>query len=136
MTVGERIQMYRKQFGMSQEELGQKLLVSRQTISLWEKDQTVPTIANLVRLKEIFGVSVDDILGINVTEQNSGMLPYETYRFRFVKEELSEKSNLQKAFSSHLALCSVDCAFNLLIFGRRDDWLCDRVVVCCCDFSY
>lgn len=96
MTVGERIQMYRKQFGMSQEELGQKLLVSRQTISLWEKDQTVPTIANLVRLKEIFGVSVDDILGINVTEQNSGMLPYETYRFRFVKEELSEIRRLQR----------------------------------------
>ena len=51
MTVGERIQMYRKQLGFSQEELGQKLLVSRQTISLWEKNQTVPTIDNLIRLK-------------------------------------------------------------------------------------
>lgn len=58
MTVGERIQMHRKQLGISQEELGQKLLVSRQTISLWEKDQTVPTIDNLIRLKEIFNVSV------------------------------------------------------------------------------
>ena len=37
MTVGEKIQTYRKQLGMSQEELGQKLLVSRQTISLWKK---------------------------------------------------------------------------------------------------
>ena len=48
MTVGEKIQAYRKRLGMSQEELGQKLLVSRQTISLWEKDQTVPTIDNLI----------------------------------------------------------------------------------------
>ena len=62
MTVGQRIQHYRKLQGLSQEELGQKLLVSRQTVSLWENDQTLPTIDNLVRLKEIFGVSIDEIL--------------------------------------------------------------------------
>jgi len=62
MTIGEKIQKYRKQLGMSQEELGQKLLVSRQTISLWEKDQTVPTIDNLKLLKDIFNVSIDEML--------------------------------------------------------------------------
>ncbi len=62
MTVGEKIQKYRKNLSLSQEELGQKLLVSRQTISLWEKDQTVPSLDNLMRLKEIFGISVDEIL--------------------------------------------------------------------------
>ena len=46
MTIGEKIQKYRKDLGLSQEELGQKLIVSRQTLSLWEKDQTVPTIDN------------------------------------------------------------------------------------------
>lgn len=65
MTVGEKIQKHRKERGMSQEELGQLLLVSRQTVSLWEKDQTVPTIDNLMRLKEIFGISVDEILDSN-----------------------------------------------------------------------
>ena len=90
MTVGEKIQTYRKQLGMSQEELGQKLLVSRQTISLWEKDQTVPTIDNLIRLREIFGVSVDEILGFETIEQNNEILPNELYRFTFSKEELSE----------------------------------------------
>ena len=98
MTVGEKIQMYRKQHKMSQEELGQKLLVSRQTISLWEKNQTVPTVDNLIRLKEIFNVSVDDILGLNGTEQNSKNddLPNETYRFHFPKGELEEIYHLQK----------------------------------------
>ena len=62
MTVGEKIQLYRKRNGLSQEELGQKLLVSRQTVSLWEMDKTLPTVDNLLRLKEIFSVSVDDIL--------------------------------------------------------------------------
>lgn len=62
MTIGESICKQRKRLGISQEMLGKRLLVSRQTISLWEKNQTVPTIDNLVRLKEIFGVSLDDIV--------------------------------------------------------------------------
>lgn len=59
MTIGERIQQYRKNLGLSQEELGARLHLSRQTVSLWEKGQTFPTIDNLIRLKEIFGVSID-----------------------------------------------------------------------------
>ena len=38
------------------------MLVSRQTVSLWEMDKTLPTIDNLLRLKEIFSISVDDLL--------------------------------------------------------------------------
>lgn len=62
MTAGEKILNLRKENNLSQEELAEKLCVSRQTISLWETDQTLPTIDNLVRLKEIFGVSIDKIL--------------------------------------------------------------------------
>ena len=62
MTIGEKIYKCRKENNLSQEELGKKLFVSKQTISLWEKDQTVPTIDNLMKLKEIFGVSIDEII--------------------------------------------------------------------------
>ncbi len=62
MTLGEKLQQLRKEKQMSQEELGNLLLVSRQTVSLWENNQTVPTVDNLIRLKEIFGVSIDSIL--------------------------------------------------------------------------
>lgn len=96
MTVGEKIQKYRKAFGMSQEELGQKLYVSRQTISLWEKDQTVPTIDNLMRLREVFGVSVDEILDIERKESVSEIEPYETYQFNYTKTELKEIDRLQR----------------------------------------
>ena len=90
MTTGEKINYYRKQLGLSQEELGQKLLVSRQTISLWEKDQTVPTIDNLIRLKEIFGVSVDELLGCAEENQTEVNLPVakESYVFRYTKKSL------------------------------------------------
>lgn len=96
MIVGEKIQMYRKQLKMSQEELGQKLLVSRQTISLWEKDQTVPTIENLIRLREIFGVSIDDILGFDNAKQKDEILPNETYQYQFTKDELNKIQRLQR----------------------------------------
>lgn len=101
MTVGEKIQLYRKNLGMSQEELGQKLLVSRQTISQWEKDQTVPTIDNLIRLKEVFGVSVDDILTNEPNETVIDSEPNETYSFNFDVNELqwifrAQKRNIWK----------------------------------------
>lgn len=102
MSVGKKIQAYRKQFNFSQEELGQKLLVSRQTVSLWEKDQTVPTVDNLMRLREIFGVSVDELLDIKPgeKEQKEECAPkpkaVETYLFNYQKSELNEIYRLQR----------------------------------------
>lgn len=100
MTTGEKINYYRKQLGLSQEELGQKLLVSRQTVSLWEKGQTVPTIDNLIRLKEIFGVSVDEILGCEEEKETRQDVPIakESYNFRYTQEEINsifKQSNKQ-----------------------------------------
>ncbi len=88
MTVGEKIQFYRKKIGLSQEELGQKMHVSRQTISLWEMDKTLPTIDNLLRLKEIFSVSVDDILSEAEPIENKTEEPKESYAFKYDKTEM------------------------------------------------
>lgn len=51
MTIGSRIQALRKERGMSQEELANKLSVSRQTVSQWETGQTAPSIDNIYTLK-------------------------------------------------------------------------------------
>ena len=94
MTIGERIQQYRKDLGMSQEELGQNLFVSRQTVSQWETDQTLPTVDNLLRLKELFGISVDEILEGQAEEkadEKSEEKPLETYRMTFTKDELKAR---------------------------------------------
>lgn len=88
MTVGEKIQYYRKKAGLSQEDLGRELLVSRQTVSLWETGQTLPTIDNLIRLKDIFGVSIDQILCEEETEkQKSEILPAEIVSQRSTEED-------------------------------------------------
>ena len=95
MTIGERLQQHRKDLGLSQEELGQRLLVSRQTVSLWETDQTLPTIDNLLRLKELFGISVDELLEGKKEEQEEQEKPLESYCMTFSAEELKKR---EKAF--------------------------------------
>lgn len=117
MTVGEKIQKHRKHLSLSQEELGQKLLVSRQTISLWEKDQTVPTIDNLMRLSDIFGISVDEILDSENKEQNTEIQPNEVYQFIFTKEELNEIYRLQRKITCKKPiLFSLICIFLIVFF--------------------
>ncbi len=117
MTVGEKIQKYRKDLGLSQEELGQKLLVSRQTISLWEKDQTVPTIDNLIRLSDIFEISVDEILKSENKEQNAEIQPNESYQFIFSKQELNEIYRLQrKSIYKRPIIFTVICILMIVFF--------------------
>ncbi len=89
MNFGEKIQLYRKNHNMSQEELGQKLFVSRQTVSLWEKGQTAPTIENLIRLGEIFSVTVDELLGGEGAKPEAEIAS-EAYKFKFSPEEIRE----------------------------------------------
>ena len=55
MTLGERILQKRKECGLSQENLGEKLDVTRQTVYKWESDQAVPELDKLITLAQIFG---------------------------------------------------------------------------------
>lgn len=62
MTTGEKIATLRRELGLSQEALGEKLGLSRQAVSKWEADQAVPGMDNLVELARLFGVPVDTLL--------------------------------------------------------------------------
>jgi transcriptional regulator with XRE-family HTH domain len=62
MKLSEKIQQLRKQNNLSQEQLAGKLKISRQSISKWESEQSVPEIDKIVYLSEIFGVTTDYLL--------------------------------------------------------------------------
>ncbi len=62
MTLGEKIYHLRTEQGLSQEALGEKLGVSRQSVSKWETDQSIPELDKIVTVSEIFGVSTDYLL--------------------------------------------------------------------------
>lgn len=64
MTLGQRIAQKRKEQGLSQEGLGERLGVSRQAIYKWESDASLPEIDKLITLSKIFSVSVGWLLGV------------------------------------------------------------------------
>ena len=62
MDVGIRIKKYREKQNISQDELAEKIFVSRQTISNWENSKSYPDIKSLLLLSDIFKVSLDDFM--------------------------------------------------------------------------
>ena len=62
MTLGERIKRYRQMQGLSQEELAEKINVSRQAITKWENDNGIPDIDNLIALSKIMGITLDELV--------------------------------------------------------------------------
>lgn len=62
MEIGNKINQLRKLSGMTQEQLAEKINVSRQTISKWESDNTSPDLESIVKISKIFHVSLDDLL--------------------------------------------------------------------------
>lgn len=61
--LSENIKRLRAESGMSQEELAARLAVVRQTVSKWERGMSVPDADMVVRLAELFGVPVSELLG-------------------------------------------------------------------------
>lgn len=62
MTFGEKLQLLRKQNGMSQEQLASQLNVSRQAISKWELNSSLPDTENLIKISDLFDTSLDYLL--------------------------------------------------------------------------
>lgn len=62
MNLSKQIKKYRTRVQFSQEELAEKLYVSRQTISNWENEKSYPDIHNLLLMSVLFNVSLDDLV--------------------------------------------------------------------------
>jgi Predicted transcriptional regulators len=62
MTFGEKLQNLRKIKHMSQEELASKITVSRQAVSKWELNESVPDTENVIQISKVLGVSIDYLL--------------------------------------------------------------------------
>lgn len=71
MTFGKKLFDLRKRNNMSQDELATKVDVSRQAISKWELDETLPESENIIKLADMFYVSADYLLNDNVEYTNN-----------------------------------------------------------------
>ncbi len=91
--INETIKHFRKAKGMSQEELAVKLNVVRQTVSKWENGLSVPDAEALIRMAEVLGVSVSQLLGMEAEGKSTKELSEELEN---LNEQLAKKNQREK----------------------------------------
>lgn len=94
MNLGNHLFHARKKKGLSQEEVAEKLGISRQTVSKWETDETLPDICQSKRLAAIYGVSLDELVEFDIDVKEIQDVINKT------SEEVSNKIDWTKAWSS------------------------------------
>ncbi|WP_390410055.1 helix-turn-helix domain-containing protein [Lacticaseibacillus jixiensis] len=80
MQIGKQIQKGRERLGMTQDQLADKLYVSRQTISNWGNDRHYPDIENLLMLSVLFDTSLDELVKGDVPAMKRQVFTKESYR--------------------------------------------------------
>ena len=93
MKFNEKLLELRKKQGLSQEELGMELQVSRQTISKWETDETLPDIRQSKRLAALYGLSLDELVEFDMDVKEIQEAIERT------SEEVTNKIDWNKAWS-------------------------------------
>ena len=72
IEIADRLVKLRKKYGYSQEELADKLGLSRQAVSKWERAEASPDTDNLICLAKLYGVSLDELLATDYYEYKKG----------------------------------------------------------------
>jgi putative transcriptional regulator len=89
----DNLKKLRKQNGLTQEELAERLHVVRQTVSKWEKGLSVPDADYLIRLAEIFEISVSELLGGDVeTSENKNIIAQKLEQLNAILAEKNRRS--------------------------------------------
>lgn len=78
MTFAEKLKELRKQSGISQEKLAERLGVSRQAVTKWERDSGVPDIENIIAISKLFDVSMDELFSNERSEKKERDFLYES----------------------------------------------------------
>lgn len=89
MELGQQIKKYRNGLDLSQELLAEKIYVSRQTISNWENGKNYPDINSLLRLSEVFQVSMDTLVKGDLEEMKEEIRQEDKHRFKRVSNLFS-----------------------------------------------
>ncbi len=110
MNFNKTLQELRKAKGLSQEELGEKLSVSRQTISKWENGTAYPDMLNLMTISRFFDLSVDELINGKKEEETTEEIPTEE------NDTTSDNSSFHCEYESRikikgLPLIHINCGF-------------------------
>lgn len=128
MEIGNRLKELRIKAGYTQENVSDKIAVSRQTVSNWENSKTYPDIVSIIRLSDLYGISMDELL-----KGDANMIKH------LEKSTDAVKSNRRLSVIGIINLIAI-IAF-ILVIGDHDSsllWITmclEFVVLCAVDFS-
>ena len=109
MELGKQIKMHRQKVNLSQEELADRVYVSRQTISNWENDKSYPDVNSLVLLSEIFQISLDRLIKGDI----------DVMKEVIQKEEIRKLNSYGKIYALMLVITAVSA---VPLFMWLDTW--------------
>ncbi|MBQ3112482.1 MAG: helix-turn-helix transcriptional regulator, partial [Firmicutes bacterium] len=121
MSLGENISALRKKQGWSQEELALKLEVTRQSVSKWESDQSVPDIERIIAISRLFGVSTDVLL-LDAPAASATAAPQLR---RLTLADAEAYLQLRRRHAPQLARATfacITCAVPLMLLGAFTEW--------------
>ena len=126
MILSEKIIMLRKKYGWSQEELAERLDISRQSVSKWESGASIPDLERIVSMSQLFGVTTDYLLKdeMEETEFADEMTPEITEGKVITVEEANTFLEATKKYAARIApavaLCVVSPTVLLWLAGMAD----------------
>ena len=107
MELGKQIKKHRQEVQLSQEELAERVYVSRQTISNWENDKSYPDVNSLVLLSETFQISLDNLIKGDI----------EVMKDVIQKEEIEKMNRYGKIYTIMLIATAVSAAPLFMLLG-------------------
>ncbi len=119
MNLSENLKKIRKENNLSQEQLAEKLNVSRQSVSKWESGQAYPEMDKVLQICQLFSVSVDDLLNQDIKELNNNKIAKSNIN-KFIDDFLNYLTKTIDLFSNLKFKEKVKCIFEqfllILIF--------------------
>lgn len=112
MIFADKLIALRKQHGLSQEQLAEKLNVSRQSVSKWEGAQSIPDINKIIQLSQIFGVSTDYLLKDELENEKDEYIETgeKSEELKYVSmEDANEFLNITQSIATYISIGVLIC---------------------------
>ena len=97
IKLADRLVELRKEHKLSQEALAEKLGLSRQSISKWERAEASPDTDNLIALAEVYGITLDELLGNNEPKEPKQETQPQSKKEELSAKQIKGKQNLKKS---------------------------------------
>ena len=107
MELNEQIKKYRTEMNISQEELAEKIYVTRQSISNWENGKTYPDIHSLLLLSSLFGISLDQLVKGDI----------EIMKEEIKKDEIAKMNRYGKIYTIMLIITAISAVLLFMWLG-------------------